>query len=155
MGIRGRTITGLIFIIVIAGAILAIPYIKRALENGKRENVDPLKENEKLAVKWLRVIHKRQEVYRKSLMSYGKLSDLSNFGLIDHELGGGKKSGYVFKIGKVTTGGYECTAVPQARNVTGVRGFYIDESGVVRFTEDGSEPAKESPVLEEKVRAVK
>ena len=50
---------------------------------------------------------------------------------IDSILGGGNKSGYSFTWGG---GGntYSVVAAPQTANVTGVRSFFIDQSGVIR-----------------------
>jgi type IV pilus assembly protein PilA len=42
---------------------------------------------------------------------------------------------------------YSITADPVVPNATGVRRFFVDQSGIVRFTRDGSPPTAESPSL--------
>ena len=68
---------------------------------------------------------------------------------IDTQLGSGSKSGYAY--GPIVIGGgaagtaettWECGAFPQNYQVSGVRSFYVDESGVVR----GSDVAGALPV---------
>jgi type IV pilus assembly protein PilA len=62
---------------------------------------------------------------------------------IDQVLGNGQKHGYNFVV-NVTFGSpanapaYECTAVPTVPGRTGFRQFFVDESGVIRFTTDGT-----------------
>ena len=81
---------------------------------------------------------------------YGTLSQLANpdgAGLsppcIDPILGGGNKLGYVFAV-SVTVGSgttppsYTCLGTPASPGRTGYRQFFVDETGVIRFTADGS-----------------
>ena len=60
------------------------------------------------------------------------------------------KSGYHF----VVTAGtqtpvvtYASTATPTAIGQSGQRGFYSDQSGVIRYTTDGSQPSNSAPAL--------
>ena len=62
---------------------------------------------------------------------------------IDQVLGGGNKHGYTFTPNVVfgstaAPPSYTVTAVPQVAGRTGFRQFFVDESGVIRFTADGS-----------------
>ncbi|MGH9684555.1 MAG: prepilin-type N-terminal cleavage/methylation domain-containing protein [Candidatus Acidiferrales bacterium] len=79
--------------------------------------------------------------------------------LIDPVLAAGAKSGYTLALANaggtaVTVGActgstvYQITAVPTSPGQTGQRGFYSDESGVIRFTTDGSAPTIGSPALQ-------
>ncbi len=88
--------------------------------------------------------------------------------LLDSVLSGGggttntsTKSGYSFTYvpGKATGNSvtgctnqgvstYTINAVPQSIGSTGQRGFFTDESGVIRFTTDGSIPTVASPALQ-------
>ena len=43
---------------------------------------------------------------------------------------------------------YGITAVPLTVGTTGQRGFYTDESGVIRFTTDGTAPTAASPPMQ-------
>ena len=62
---------------------------------------------------------------------------------VDSVLGGGLKNGYVYNVA-VTLGSaaanpsYFCTATPTAAGQTGIRQYYVDDTGVIRFTADGS-----------------
>ncbi|MBN2311215.1 MAG: prepilin-type N-terminal cleavage/methylation domain-containing protein [Candidatus Hydrogenedentes bacterium] len=62
---------------------------------------------------------------------------------IDPILGNGNKLGYVYTV-SVTLGSgavapaYTCFGTPASPGRTGYRQFYVDDSGVIRFTEDGS-----------------
>jgi len=71
---------------------------------------------------------------------------------IDSVLGGGQKHGYVFT--EVITYGsataqpaYTITAIPAAAGRTGYRQYFVDESGVIRYTADGSAVSVTSPPL--------
>ena len=72
--------------------------------------------------------------------------------IIDDVLATGQKSGYSFVYGAVATNGintgYTIVATPQSVGSTGQRGFYSDESGVIRYTLDGSAPSNASSSLE-------
>ena len=62
---------------------------------------------------------------------------------IDSVLAAGSKQGYNFTTtvtagSATTTPAYTCTAVPAAAGRTGYRQFFVDESGVIRFTADGT-----------------
>ena len=90
---------------------------------------------------------------------YGSLLQLSNPDgagatppFIDSVLGGGVKHGYNFTMA-VTLGtpaalpAYTCTAAPAAAGRTGYRQYFVDESGVIRYTADGSAATVASPPL--------
>lgn len=62
---------------------------------------------------------------------------------IDQILATGAKQGYLYTIvvtlgAPATQPAYECTAAPQTAGRTGYRQFFVDDSGVIRFTADGS-----------------
>jgi prepilin-type N-terminal cleavage/methylation domain-containing protein len=71
---------------------------------------------------------------------------------IDQVLGNGLKHGYTFAV-VVTPGNaaqvpaYTCTAVPSAPGRTGFRAYFVDESGVIRFTANGDAPTVASAPL--------
>ena len=71
---------------------------------------------------------------------------------IDSVLGGGVKHGYNFTA-TVTAGSpttlpaYTVTAVPASAGRTGYRQYFVDESGVIRYTADGSAVSVTSPPL--------
>jgi prepilin-type N-terminal cleavage/methylation domain-containing protein len=64
---------------------------------------------------------------------------------IDNVLGAGNKLGYVYAVvvtfgSNVAAPAFTCTAVPTSIGQTGYRQFFVDDSGVIRFTADGSPP---------------
>jgi hypothetical protein len=67
--------------------------------------------------------------------------------LIDSVLSTGTKSGYTFAY---TPGGsnqsYTLTATPITENVTGQRGFYTDQSGVIRADTTGTATSASTPI---------
>ncbi|MFZ0878036.1 MAG: prepilin-type N-terminal cleavage/methylation domain-containing protein [Candidatus Acidiferrales bacterium] len=83
--------------------------------------------------------------------------------LIDEVLGSGIKSGYTFVYvpganasgtGTVPAGcagwgptTFSVSGVPTTLQQTGQNGYYVDASGVVRYTTDGSVPTATSPAL--------
>ncbi len=73
-------------------------------------------------------------------------------GIIDDVLATGIKSGYTFAYVAVATNGintnYTTSATPLNTGVTGQRGFFSDESGVIRYTLDGSAPTAASSSLQ-------
>src|SRR5258708_16637581 len=63
------------------------------------------------------------------------------------------KSGYNFAITNLTGGGgpiivtYNATAVPSVVGQSGQRGFFTDQSGVIRYDPTGAAPTNASPHL--------
>jgi type IV pilus assembly protein PilA len=81
-----------------------------------------------------------------SMQTNGAVSS-SAADLIDVVLGSGTKSGYVFTF--VSTGaatGYNVTAAPKTAGVTGQRGFYTDQSGVIRADTGGAATSASTPI---------
>ena len=69
--------------------------------------------------------------------------------LLDAVLAAGTKSGYVFTWagdGNIPSVGYTVNANPVTLNTTGVRGFYSDQSGVIRYAVSAAATAASSPL---------
>ncbi|MBI4556580.1 MAG: prepilin-type N-terminal cleavage/methylation domain-containing protein [Candidatus Hydrogenedentes bacterium] len=66
---------------------------------------------------------------------------------VDSQLGGGLKHGYTFVAtpGTASPPTYSATGTPQAAN-QGIRNFFVDESGVVRFA-NGAAATSASPSI--------
>jgi type II secretory pathway pseudopilin PulG len=81
-------------------------------------------------------IHTAEVAYqmRKGKGHYGTLAELQSESLIVQELAGGTRRGYRFKVevGKDGDDGWAGFAVPTEYGSTGVRSFFIDETGVLR-----------------------
>ena len=90
---------------------------------------------------------------------YGTLAQLANPDgagktppFIDSRLGSGEKHGYRFSVTVMLGGGasgpaFSCIAEPAEPGKTGNKRFFVDQTGVIRCTSDGSEPNKSSPPL--------
>jgi type IV pilus assembly protein PilA len=91
--------------------------------------------NEGAALYSLRRICEAEATYRSKMGDgpYGTLSDLKTADLISPELASGTKSGYRFTV-ELTSNrdGFAVRAVPITYGRTGVRSFFVDESGVLR-----------------------
>ena len=119
--------------------------------------------NESSAVGSVRTINTGEVNYAASCPAVGFSASLLELntgaacaggkGIIDPILSAGKKSGYVFTY-KAIVGGdalndsYTQTGVPATVGTTGQRGFYSDQTGVIRYTLDGSAGSNASPALQ-------
>ena len=116
--------------IIVLLAAIAIPNLLRARLNA----------NEASAIAALKTLSSAMETYFVSQRTYpAALSSLvgANPPYIDAVLGSGNKSGYLFNL---SGGGntYSVVATPLTPNVTGVRSFFIDPSGVIRVGTDAN-----------------
>jgi len=140
--------------IVLIIAAIAIPNLLRAR----------IAANEASAVGSLRTINTAAAAYQvqfnhypEGLASMGSpvagVSPEYGAGLIDNTLASGKKTGYVFTYRGIDSkhsgvlDDYEVNACPERPNTTGVRCFYSDSSGVIRYSRSGRAD-KESPPLD-------
>jgi hypothetical protein len=110
--------------------------------------------NEASAVTSVRAINTAQASYSAAYPEHGftcTLSDLGGMGggggadehhamLLDPRLSNGRKNGYIFKLANCNgapTSTYSVTAVPAEANA-GTRAFCSDQSGAIRYSQDGS-----------------
>jgi type IV pilus assembly protein PilA len=158
----------LIELLIVVAIILIIAAI--AIPNLMRSRMAA---NESSAVGSVRTINTAEVTYASTFPDTGYSADLTSLGgttaactpgqvaqigaacLIDQTLSvTQQKSGYTFgaagaKIGGSTTNNtYTVTAVPLGVGSTGNRGFYSDQSGVIRYTLDGSVPTTASSPLQ-------
>jgi type IV pilus assembly protein PilA len=87
--------------------------------------------------------------YPPSLASLGPSSAPSSTAadLIDSVLSGGTKSGYTFTWSAGTGNlSYSITAAPTTSGVTGQRGFFTDQSGVIRANSGGTATVASTPI---------
>lgn len=143
---RGFTLIELMIVIVVISILVAI-----AIPLFLRNRINA---NEASAISSMRTISTAQSVFRQQTIrddngdgagDFGTLTDLAvplvsgAPPFIDSSLGSGVKSGYLFSI-EIVPGTnikeprYSAFAIPGAYAKTGIRNFYIDEQGVVRFT---------------------
>ena len=127
----------LIEIMIVVSIIVVLAAI--AIPNLLRSRVSS---NEAGAIAALKTLSTAAETYFSSQTPRAYPNNLSalvsaNPPYIDSVLGSGNKSGYAYAwAGGGNT--YSVIASPQTPNVTGVRSFYVDPSGVVRVGTDAS-----------------
>ncbi|HIJ64511.1 MAG TPA: DUF4190 domain-containing protein [Candidatus Hydrogenedentes bacterium] len=121
--------------------------------------------NEARTIRSLRNVVLAQKVFQAACLldpdadgvgDYGTLGQLAvgddEGPFIDPILESAPKNGYRFAI-EVTAGSYEtpstyiCVAEPVTPNRSGVRRFFADQTGVIRFTDDGTQPNAASPAV--------
>ena len=118
--------------------------------------------NESSSVGSVRTINTGEVNYAASCPAVGFSTNLAGLntgggcaggvGIIDAVLGAGNKSGYVFVEAGVVGGDglndtYTTTGVPATIGTTGQRGFYSDQTGVIRYDLTGAAPTVASPAL--------
>ena len=106
--------------------------------------------NEGAAQSCLRTLHAAEATYQatKGAGNFGTLSELAAEGLIDSRLATGTKSGYKFTVELTTSEmnypGFAVVGVPMTYGgveASGIRSFYIDETGVIRGGDKFGRPA--------------
>lgn len=95
--------------------------------------------NEGASIAALRTLHSAEATYQATsgAGAYGTLDQLAADGLINPELATGVRHGYKFTVdiragGYNEPGGFQAVGVPLTYGNTGIRSFYIDETGVIR-----------------------
>ena len=139
---EGFTLIELMIVVAIIAIIaaIAIPSLLNARKAG----------NEASAISSLRTLTTVSEQYRTRFQTYptGGLTALQGAGYIDSVLGAGTKSGYDFAYASAANT-WSCSATPDTATTTGDRGFFVDQSGVIRFTADGSVPTSTSSPIDQ------
>ena len=140
-GAAGFSLIELMIVVAVIGiiSILAVPNFMSSR----------LFANETSAIASLRVIVTSEITYASTVGngSFGDSAKLVEEGLIDAALGSGTKDGYNLTLTADGSSGFTVTAVPVTVGSTGQRGFFADQTGVIRYSEDGSAPTAASPIL--------
>jgi prepilin-type N-terminal cleavage/methylation domain-containing protein len=116
--------------------------------------------NEASAVGSLRTINTAAVTYSSTYPSVGYPPSLAALGtsgtassasadLIDNVLASGTKSGYAFTFtpgAGTPSNGYSVTANAVAQGTSGTRGFYTDQSGVIRYAPANGATSASSPL---------
>jgi prepilin-type N-terminal cleavage/methylation domain-containing protein len=144
---RGFTLIELMIVIAIIAIIAAIA-IPNLIEARKGAN-------EASAIGALRTVASAQALYQsggkevtgspQTPIYASTMAKLSTQGLVDNVLGGGTKSGYSFSMLGGDSNSWSCQATPSSGN-SGTRSFYVDQTGVILFTNSGV-AAPGSPAL--------
>ena len=147
----------LIELLIVVAIILIIAAI--AIPNLLRSRMAA---NEASAVGSLRTINTAAVTYSTNYPSVGYPANLTVLGpagsggassssadLVDNVLSGGTKSGYSFSFTAGTgtpSTGYSVLGNPVSPGTSGQRGFYTDQSGVIRYVTSGSATSASSPL---------
>ncbi len=150
----------LIELLIVVAIILIIAAI--AIPNLMRSRIAA---NEASAVGSIRTINTAEVTYASAFPDIGFTGTLANLAgsnctgvvsttsaascLIDNVLGGGTKSGYTFVLSGVTgTPGvtYSSKATPVTVGSSGQRGFYSDQTGVIRYNQSGTASSADKPL---------
>ncbi|MBI4601116.1 MAG: prepilin-type N-terminal cleavage/methylation domain-containing protein [Planctomycetes bacterium] len=135
---HGFTLIELMIVVAIIAIIaaIAIPSLLNARKAG----------NEASAISSLRTLSTVNQQYRTRFQSYStSLANLSTTGYIDSVLGSGTKSGYGFTYSGGTNT-FTCAAAPSTAGTTGDRGFFTDQTGVIRFSASGTATSASAPL---------
>ena len=127
--VRGFTLVELTFAIAVVSTVAAVVVPSLARE---RQSA-----NEAAASGGLKTLVEAQAEFHEATGSYAdSLSTLHAAGYIDDALGTGVKSGYAFNMlaggGEIPTDTWTGWGNPEEPQRTGVRSFYIDETGILR-----------------------
>ena len=146
----------LIELLIVVAIILIIAAI--AIPNLLRSRMAA---NEASAVGSLRTINTACVTYSTTYPTVGYPASLTALGpatgatsasadLVDSVLSAGTKSGYTFAFSQNSTNtpayGYTVAANPASRGTTGQRGFYTDQSGVIRANSTTSASSSDTPL---------
>ncbi len=135
---QGFTLIELMIVVAIIAIIaaIAIPSLLNARKAG----------NETSAISSLRTCGTVNEQYRTRFQTYaGSLANLSAAGYIDSVLASGTKSGYTFAY-TGSTNTWTISSTPGTAGTTGDRGFFADQSGVIRFAATGAATSASAPL---------
>lgn len=112
--------------------------------------------NEAGAILTLRTLFSSEATYQATTGNgnYGTIAELRKEKLIDYVLAEGHRYGYLFRVRqeKISSespqASFEIVAVPREYGRTGKRSFYVDESGVIRYTDKkGAEANRDDDML--------
>ena len=145
----------LIELLIVVAIILIIAAI--AIPNLLRSRMAA---NEASAVGSLRTINTAAVTYSSTYPSVGYPSSLTVLGpaatatsstsdLVDSVLAAGTKSGYTFVLSPGTgtpLTGYSVVANAVSQNTSGTRGFYTDQSGVIRYAPANGATSASNPL---------
>jgi prepilin-type N-terminal cleavage/methylation domain-containing protein len=140
---QGFTLIELMIVVAIIAIIAAI-----AIPNLLRSRIQS---NESAAIGNLRTVVGAQTSFHSANNAYSvdftALLDDSNGPPYLDGAWDGVKQGYGFVMAG-TPQNFDCTATPDEQGVTGVRGFYVDASGVIRADATGAATVASTPIGE-------
>lgn len=143
-GKKGFTLIELMVVVAVISIIAAM-----ALPNLIRSKMAA---NEAGAIQSLRTLVSAEDTFRNTegLNRYGSLAELRDVNppCIDPALGSGTAAGYTITVvGAPASDTWAAVAIPNVVGSTGNRGFYVDQSGVIRYSNNGSAPDGSAPEI--------
>ncbi len=134
---RGFSFIELLMVVAVISilAALAVPYLHRV----------KMTTQEKSAQACVRTLFDGEALYHGRFQQYAPLDLLVGEGLIDSSFISGQRNGYRYQVVAHSWSHFELVAAPIAPGVTGDKAYFVDETGVIRYTEDGSQPTAGSP----------
>jgi type II secretory pathway pseudopilin PulG len=103
--------------------------------------------NEASAVSTLRTVTSVNSQYRTRFGSFAStLTNLFDAGLLDPAVANPFKAGYTFSYTGITSTTYSMTANPTNPDESGNRYFFVDTTGVIRFSYTGPANASDTPL---------
>ncbi len=134
----GFTLIELMIVVAIIAIIAAIAI--PSLLNARKAS------NEASCISSLRTLSTVNQQYHTRYQSFASsMDDLRNSGYIDSVLGSGTKSGYAFTYAG-STNTWTTSATPSTAGTTGDRGFFIGDSGSIRFVATGTATSASPPL---------
>lgn len=119
-------------------------------------SASPARKNERLVITSLRLLHSAQATYAATMGSggYGSLAQLAEANFIDAPLAIGAKYGYVYQVSVIHASGstpaaYSISARPAGYRKSGVKSFYLDQTGVLRGADkSGGDATVSDPIID-------
>lgn len=154
VGKKGFTLIELMIVVSIISILMTI-----AVPNFLRFRMNA---NDGAAVGHMRTISTSETMFQSSgiadksgdgVWDYATLEELGSGDkgppFIDEKLSGGERSGYLYEVevtqsSATSAPAYACTATPAQPGRSGIRRFFVDETGTLRYTADGSAPGPQS-----------
>jgi hypothetical protein len=110
-----------------------------------------LQDNERCTLLDMRGLHGAEATYAvtSGFGNYGMFTELYAAGLIRSDLADYDSRGYIYSVQVVNMQPnvqplFKISAVPRQYGVTGIRSFFIDQSGVIRGGDKNGQPASEN-----------
>ena len=112
---------------------------------GNAQGPPPRYFNERFVIKAMDYLHQAQATYNATtgVGNFGTLEQLRSAGLLDEAFASGSKFGYAFVV-TPTGSTYTATGTPVRYKKTGLRSYYIDQTGLLRGADNNGEVATAS-----------
>ncbi len=136
---HGFSLVEMMIVVLIIGvlAALAVPNFLATRISG----------NETTAISALRLICSAQAIHRVRYGSYATIDELRQMNLIDSTFAdASERAGYVFNNLTTNQDTWAIAADPDMPGQSGDRYFFINESGVIRYSSSGAATSNDQPV---------